>query len=147
MFVGKIFMLKIFRRVDIPRKYFNMKILQHRSREECTERVTAMEKFFKRNCIRGDGWRDVDVRKRAQKLFRSIRCGCEKQRNYHRTFTLKAVTGVFTVFATGIWQANCFKIHWLYLIRMFDKPFDTFNKSFDMFDKLLDAFDKPFDIR
>ena len=30
-----------------------MKILQHRSREEHTERVTPMEKFFERNCIRG----------------------------------------------------------------------------------------------
>ena len=30
-----------------------MKILQHRSREERTERVTAMEKIFKRNCIPG----------------------------------------------------------------------------------------------
>ena len=36
-----------------------------------------------------------------QKLFRSIRCGCKKQRNYHRTFTSKAVAGVFAVFATG----------------------------------------------
>jgi len=35
------------------RKYFNMKILQHRSREECTERVTAIEKFFERQCTRG----------------------------------------------------------------------------------------------
>ena len=34
-------------------KYFNTEILQHRSREERTERVTAMEKFFERNCIRG----------------------------------------------------------------------------------------------
>ena len=34
-------------------KIFNTKILQHRSREERTERVTAMEKFFKRNCICG----------------------------------------------------------------------------------------------
>jgi len=49
----------------------------------------------------GDGWRGVDVLKRAQKLFRSIRCGCEKRRNHHRTFTSKAVAGVFTVFATG----------------------------------------------
>ena len=46
-------MLKNFRRVDVLRKYFNTKILQHRSREERTERVTAMEKFFERNCIRG----------------------------------------------------------------------------------------------
>ena len=53
IFVGKIFVLKNFRRVDVLRKYFNTKILQHRSREERTERVTAMEKFFKRNCIRG----------------------------------------------------------------------------------------------
>ena len=46
-------MLKNFRRVDVLRKYFNTKVLQHRSREERTERVTAMEKFFERNCIRG----------------------------------------------------------------------------------------------
>ena len=46
-------MLKNFHRVDVLRKYFNTKILQHRSREERTERVTAMEKFFERNCIRG----------------------------------------------------------------------------------------------
>ena len=75
------------------------------------ERVTAMEKFFERNCIRGyhvykksmggDGWRGVGVRKRAQKPFRSIRCGCEKQRNYHRTFTSKAVAYVFAVLRRG----------------------------------------------
>ena len=41
------------------------------------------------------------MRKRAQTLFRSIHCGCEKRRNYHRTFTSKAVAGVFAVFATG----------------------------------------------
>ena len=46
-------MLKIFRRVDVLRKYFNTIILQHRSGEERTERVTAMEKFLERNCIRG----------------------------------------------------------------------------------------------
>ena len=45
------FSLKNFRRVDVLWKYFNTKILQHRSRKECTERVTAMEKFFERNCI------------------------------------------------------------------------------------------------
>ena len=45
-------MLKNFRRVDVLRKC-NTKILQHRSQEERTERVTAMEKFFERNCIRG----------------------------------------------------------------------------------------------
>ena len=53
IFVGKMFMLKNFRRVDVLRKYFNTKILQHRSQEEHTESVTAMEKFFERNCIRG----------------------------------------------------------------------------------------------
>ena len=46
-------MLKNFCRVDVLQKYFNTKILQHRSWEERTERVTAMEKFFKRNYIRG----------------------------------------------------------------------------------------------
>ena len=70
-----------------------------------------MEKFFERNYIcgyhvykksmGGDGWRGVGVRKRAQTLFRWIRCGCEKRRHYHRTFTSKAVAGVFAVFATG----------------------------------------------
>ena len=30
----------------------------------------------------------------------SICCACEKRRDYHRTFTSKAVTGVFAVFAT-----------------------------------------------
>ena len=33
--------------------YENTKNLQHRSREERTERVAAMEKFFERNYIRG----------------------------------------------------------------------------------------------
>ena len=46
-------MLTNFRRVDVLRKYFNTKILQHRSQEERTERVTAMEKFFETNYIRG----------------------------------------------------------------------------------------------
>ena len=47
------FRVEKFRRVDVLRKYFNTKILQHRSGEERTERVTTMEKFFERNCIRG----------------------------------------------------------------------------------------------
>ena len=45
--------LKIFRWVDILRKYFNMKILQHsvcnsvaRVGEKHTEKVTAMEEIF-----------------------------------------------------------------------------------------------------
>ena len=61
-------MLKYFRRTSTLRKYFNTKILQHRSidntvrtyciiydrsREERLERVTAMEKFFERNYIPG----------------------------------------------------------------------------------------------
>ena len=46
-------MLKYFRRTSTLQKYFNTKILQHRSREERTERVTAMEKIFERNCIPG----------------------------------------------------------------------------------------------
>ena len=106
-----IFVLKYFRRTSTLPKYFNTKILQHRSWEERTERVTVMEKFFETNCIRGyhvykksmgsDGWRGVGVRKRAQKPFRLIRCGCEERRNYHRTFTSKAVACVFAVFATG----------------------------------------------
>ena len=52
IFIGKIFVLKNFRRVDVLQKYFKTKILQHRSWEERTERVTAMKKFFERNCIR-----------------------------------------------------------------------------------------------
>ena len=44
---------EIFVGSDVLRKYFSTKILQHRSREERTERVTAMEKFFVTNCIRG----------------------------------------------------------------------------------------------
>ena len=58
-------------------------------------------------------------------------------------------------FTRRVWQAICFKIRWLYLIRSinhliqsFDtvgKLFDAFDKSFDMFDKSFDAFDKPFD--
>ena len=47
IFVEKIFGLKNFHRVDILRKYFNTKILKHRSREERTEKVNAMEKFSK----------------------------------------------------------------------------------------------------
>ena len=46
-------MLKNFRRVDVLRKYFKTKILKHRSWEEHTERVTAMEKFFERNYVCG----------------------------------------------------------------------------------------------
>ena len=74
------------------------------------ERVTAMEKFFERNCIRGyhvykKVWAatvgETLVCEREPKNFRSIRCGCEKRMNYHRTFTSKAFTGVFAVFATG----------------------------------------------
>ena len=69
-----------------------------------------MEVFFERNCIRGyhvykKVWAatvgGIGVRKRVQKIFRSIRCGCEKRRNYHWTFTSKAVAGVFAVFVTG----------------------------------------------
>ena len=46
----------------------------------------------------GDG---LERRWRAKELFRSIRCGCEKRRNVHRTITSKAVAGVFAVFAMG----------------------------------------------
>ena len=66
-----------------------------------------MEKFFERNYIRGyhvykKVWAaTVGEALCAQKLFRSIRCSCEKRRNYHRTFTSKPVAGVFAVFATG----------------------------------------------
>ena len=40
------------------------------------------------------------VCKRAQKCFRSIRCGCEKGRNYHGTFASNGIMGVFAVLAT-----------------------------------------------
>ena len=52
-------MLKNFRRVDVLRKYFNMKILQHSvcnsvARAGVRKKVTAMEEFFGRKCcIRG----------------------------------------------------------------------------------------------
>ena len=67
-----------------------------------------MEKFFERNCIHGyhvykKKWTatvgEALVCERAPKT--SICCACEKRRDYHRTFTSKAVTGVFAVFATG----------------------------------------------
>ena len=48
----------------------------------------------------GGGWRVVGVRKRPRKCFRSIRCGCEKGRNYHGTFASKGIASVFAVFAT-----------------------------------------------
>ena len=50
IFIGKIFVLKIFCRVNVLRKYlfYNIEV-----GEERTERVTAMEKFFKINCICG----------------------------------------------------------------------------------------------
>ena len=74
------------------------------------KRVTAMQKFFKRNCTPGyHVYKKVWVatvgeplvcEREPKNIFRSIRCGCEKRRNYHRTFTLKAVAGVFAVFAT-----------------------------------------------
>ena len=38
---------------------------------------------------------------RARKLFQLIYCGCGKGRNYHRTFALKAVAGVFAVLRQG----------------------------------------------
>ena len=47
-----------------------------------------MEVFFERNCIRGyhvykNVWAatvgGIGVRKRVQKIFQSIRCGCERQ--------------------------------------------------------------------
>ena len=55
----KIFVLKNFCRVDVLRKYFNAKILQHsvcnsvaiKQGKKRTEKVTAMEEFFERKCI------------------------------------------------------------------------------------------------
>ena len=76
IFVGKIFVLKNFRRVDVLRKYFNTKILQHRSREERTERVAAMEKFLITfaattyiKSMGGDGWRGVGVPKNSSDRY------------------------------------------------------------------------------
>ena len=66
-----------------------------------------MEEFFKRNCIRSyhvykEVWEAVVGETLVyKKHFQSIRCGCEKGRNYHRTFASKAVVGVFAVFVTG----------------------------------------------
>ena len=109
IFVGKIFVLKNFRRVDVLRKYLNTKILQHRSREERTARVAAMEKFFERNYIRGyhvykksmggDGWRGVGVPKNSSDRY-AVAVKNEGTIIY-RIFTSKAVAGVFAVFATG----------------------------------------------
>ena len=68
-----------------------------------------MEEFFERKCcIRGYHiykevweavvcWRGIGVQERARKLFQLIYCSCGKGRNYHRTFALKAVAGVFAV--------------------------------------------------
>ena len=72
------------------------------------EKVTDVEKIFERYSrlpriykkYGGGGWRVVGVRKRPRKRFRSIRCGCEKGRNYHRTFASKGIASVFAVFAT-----------------------------------------------
>ena len=64
-------MLKNFRRVDVLRKYFNTKILQHRSGEERTEREAAMEKFFERNYIRG--YRNIYL----ESCRWCVRCFCD----------------------------------------------------------------------
>ena len=102
---------KFFGGSDVLRKYFNMKILQHRSREECTERVTAMEKFFTTNCIRGyhvykKVWTatvgEAFVYKREPKNSSDqYAVAVKNEGTYHKTFTSKAVTGVLAVFATG----------------------------------------------
>ena len=83
-------MLKNFRRVDVLRKYLNTKILQQRN---CIRSYHVYKKVW----VVTVG--EALVCEREPKNFRSIRCGCEKRRNYHRTFTLKAVTGVFAAFA------------------------------------------------
>ena len=68
-----------------------------------------MEKFFERNCIRGYyvykkvwaatvGEALVCEREPKNSSDRYAVHGCEKRRNYDRTFTSKAVAGVF---ATG----------------------------------------------
>ena len=62
-----------------------------------------MEQFFERDCCVRD-YKEVweaavgealVCERVAKKCLRSIRYGCEKRRNYHRTFALKAVAGVF----------------------------------------------------
>ena len=65
-----------------------------------------MEVFYEKNCIRGyhvykKVWAATVGGISVRKIFQSIRCGCEKRRNYHWTFTSKAVAGMFAVFATG----------------------------------------------
>ena len=115
IFVGKIFVLKNFRRVDVLQKYFNMKIVQHsvcnslaRAGGKRTKKVTAMEEFFERKCIQG-----YHVYKEVWEAAESCWCAKESpkmfpidtlwlwKRNYHRTFASKGTTGVFAVFATG----------------------------------------------
>jgi len=56
-------------------------------------RVDVLRKYFNTKILL------VQHRSREERMDRC--CGCEKRRNYHRTFTSKAVTGVFAVFATG----------------------------------------------
>jgi len=89
---------------------FQHEILQHRSREERTERVTAMEKIFRKKLhsrlpltyIKKYGRQRLERRWCAKESPKTLFCcGCEKRRNYHRTFTSKAVAGVFAVYATG----------------------------------------------
>jgi len=83
-----------------------------------------MEKFFERNCIRSyHVYKKVWVATVGEAFVcerepkNSIRCGCEKRRNYHRTFTSKAVAGVFAVFATGKYtvasvSVECKHVEW-----------------------------------
>ena len=81
---------------------------QARAEGKNVRRKKPMEEIFRRNfCIRGynvykkkyrgSRWRVVGVRKQPQKRLRSICCGCEKGRNYHRTFASKGIAGMFAV--------------------------------------------------
>ena len=79
-------MLKNFYRVNVLQKYFNTKILEQKSGRTYRESnchgkvrnyICGYHVYIK--SMGGDGLRGVGVRKRAQKLFRSIRCGCEKR--------------------------------------------------------------------
>ena len=79
------------------------------SREECTERITAIEEFFEITFAA-----TIYIKKYGRR--RLERCWCAKEspktllidtlwpwkRNYHRTFVSKAVVGVFAV----LWQGD-----------------------------------------
>ena len=101
IFVGKIFVLKIFVGSSYQnistQKFYNIEVGKNVlpwksfSKEIAFAATTYIKKYGRRRLERC--W----CAKENQKLFRSIRCGCEKRRNYDRTFTSKAVAGVFAM--------------------------------------------------